>query len=493
MRPIFIHNTVSSLQLPSVMQNIGLAVLAIFIPIAISLLEQSDDQDYRVLDKAVKQDHILGAKTFLWKVGLIFIPMLLWDINSSFFKVLIFISWATGVCLVLATLIKAYKWIREGRTQHRLAYLRSRISGTDLPDLWKSVWDASGKEPQADEQYFKVFVGLIQKLTIATNPPASDIRLAALLVRDAQPFFLKRTIFYLTSKDDAFSKVLDWHFSAWSGEYKYLVQKDTSDSWIGWRELSAVLDEIVRSITVRTLKERHSFGFFELFGKHVQKHQKESVHGDQHDYQYIQTLFQVFYPTFFENIHESEERYDIWGHYFPKEWFVTKPNLDDEENISARGTMIEFFRWAEGRIARGSVDKKEWDGALEDVAKELFPTTDPMIWALILTFAIRPWVNNKRLESLIERPMSFGLVSRIKTFWGEYDDSKGALIAEDEQEVDATIELAIKILPSVFTKDNINSWVIELTGLTTYQDESREEYRRKQILDIFKRIQSKLE
>ena len=487
MRPIFIQNVIASAHLPTVMQNIGLAVLAIFIPIAISLLEQSDDQDYRVLDKAVKQDHILGAKTFLWKVGLIFVPMLLWDIDSVFLKFLVFALWGTGVYLVLATLIKAYHWIREGRTEHRLAYLASRNDGKDLPDLWKSVWEATGKEPQADEKYFKLFASLIGKLIAPANLQASNIILVDQITRDAHPFFLKRAIMYLTSRDDAFSKILDWHFWAWSAEYKHLVEKDTSDSWIGLRQLSAVLDDILKLVTERSLKERYSFGFFELLDKHIKRHQKEFIHGDKHDYYYLESFFQVFYPVFFANIHESDERFDIWSHYFPKEWLVTKASLDDKENISARGTMISFFRWAEDRIRL--TDKKEWDGALEDAAKEIFPTTDPMVWAVILTFAMRPWSNNQRIKNLIEHPMSFGLVSRIRTFWGEYDEHKEALIQEGEQELQATIELAIKIFPGTFKEDSLNDWVKELEVLS-YSEESREESRRKYVLDIFKRTLS---
>ena len=48
----FIDHINISMELPTVMQNIGLALLTIFIPVALFLFEKNDESNFKTLDKA---------------------------------------------------------------------------------------------------------------------------------------------------------------------------------------------------------------------------------------------------------------------------------------------------------------------------------------------------------------------------------------------------------------------------------------------------------
>ena len=479
-----------SSRLPDAMQNIGLALLAVFIPLAISLFEQADEPGYEVVDKVVKQEYILGARSFLWKIAAIFTPLLLWDLPIYQIKIVLIVIWAFGVFLMVKTLVVSYQWLREGRTERRLACLRSRSVDKDTPNLWKSVWGALGDNAQIGEWYFKVFTDLVGSLIgFPDGGTTENRRLAARLLHDSHAFFLKRPIFYLTSQDDAFGQILHWHFSVWEEEYRRISRdkdKDLED-WMGWHELSSALDEILRIVTERSVKDDHAFGFFELIKRHVQEYQLKSIQGDTNKHFYLQSLFQVFCPTFFESIHDAKDKYDIWHHYFPKEWLITKASLEDKNTLVARGLVHEFFDWAEPRIRLSG--ERDIDFALDDATRELFPTTDPSVWADLITLALRPWVNDKRMESLIDSPPNFGVIGRIRTFWGDYEKQKDSIVAEQEEEVRATIELAAKFFPPTFSDKQLSNYLAELESLA-YPDDQKKEIHRTVWIALIKKIQS---
>jgi len=108
-------------------------------------------------------------------------------------------------------------------------------------------------------------------------------------------------------------------------EYEYLLlgQDKKLDEWSMYSELSRTLDSIFRKVGIRALKENASFSFFDKFKKHAEKYKKESVSSRS----YVESLFNTFYQIFFQNIYDAPERFDIWEHYFPKEWKIIKSNI----------------------------------------------------------------------------------------------------------------------------------------------------------------------
>jgi len=113
----------------------------------------------------------------------------------------------------------------------------------------------------------------------------------------------------------------------------------------------------------------------------------------------ISLLYLTFFTKcFFENIAKSTEKNDIWEHYFPKEWKITKNNLENKKNIIAKISRYKFLQWAQVRIWQA---KEEFDRDLDDISRNLFPEVEPIIRARILIFIFTGYGRN-RVKSVVE-------------------------------------------------------------------------------------------
>lgn len=470
------------------MQNIGLALLTIFIPVALFLFEKNDENNFKTLDKAVILDHLVDARNLLWKIALIFAPLLLWDIESCVTRTIIFVLWAVGVGLVVATLAKSYNWIRQGRFQYRFGYLKKIKNGSELEDLWRSVWEASGTNGQNDIEFFKIFSLLVDAL-YTDEENTANLNLLAKLLNDFQTFIKKRSFIFLTAKDDVFQKVLQWHFIIWQREYKYLIQDNKLEQFSGYGNISSILDAIVRSVTDRALKDEMAYGFFKLMEAHVESHKKDCVINVPHIYSYVESLLTVFYNSFFEKIENARDRYDIWQHYFPKSWLITKQNITGPENTPTRVTVNNFIMWARDRIKLPKKGEMEYDNALEGVSREIFPTVEPFFWGTMLTLLMRPWGDNDRMQTLVEYPRSFGYVGRVYTSWyeGKEDHSEKMIAENREGEMINSIDLLLTLFPTEFTKEKLNGYITEL-GSLKYEKGVKEYNYKEQVLSYMRKI-----
>jgi hypothetical protein len=226
-----------------------------------------------------------------------------------------------------------------------------------------------------------------------------NLIIASKLLGDFNNFLDKRSTTFLTRFDGMLDSILQWHFGVWKKEHEYLGQDNKLEEWSMYSDLSRTIDSIFRQIGVRALKEKASFSFFKKLERHAEKYKKESVSSRYYD----ESLFDTFYQVFFQNIYDSPERFNIWNHYFPKKWKVTKSNLDSSENIITKISLNNFFEWAHDRIWQTSEEK---DFPLNDVSTNLFPEVDPILWAKILIFIFAPY-SEDRLRSVIERPWNF--------------------------------------------------------------------------------------
>lgn len=179
---------------------------------------------------------------------------------------------------------------------------------------------------------------------------------------------------------------------------------------------------------------------------------------------------------------------DVWKEpYFPKEWKITKSNLQDKDNIIAGLSLKNYIFWAQDKIQRNTNENK-FDSQLDTVAANLFPELDPMLWAKLLTFIMRPWGEN-RMESLIQQETIFG---HARPFFGvisggserDFFAQRDRVVNEQEK---ATLELAILIFPDSFTAEKMEEYLSELKKLKCAPD-SIEEAGRKDFISIFEKI-----
>jgi len=320
-----------------------------------------------------------------------------------------------------------------------------------------------------------------------------NLKTISKLLGDFDAFINSRSIILLMWPNEASPKILEWHFEIWKKEYKYLTKKDKLDEWSSYSEISRILDSLLQKIEERSLKEREGFSFFENFKKHAEKYKKQYIESEDRSkkYYYVKSLFSIFYRVFFGTIESSPERDDIWEHYFPKEWKITKTNLENKENIITRISLNEFLHWARDRIWQA---KEDFDRNLDDVSNNLFPEVEPVLWARILIFVFSPYGENK-VKSVIERPWNFGFVGRIRTYSGYPEDNEEEfrkkmdemMYSAEKVETNSTFELAYLLFPTQFSKENLEKYINNLKELK-YGKESKEENKRLRLLGIFEEM-----
>ena len=261
---------------------------------------------------------------------------------------------------------------------------------------------------------------------------------------------------------------------------EYSNKADCRKEWIVYNSILRDLNFIVRNIEEQALKGNMPFFFFECFKKHVEEYKEEKIEDkSKRTRHYIESLFRTFYQVFFENIKDAPEKYDIWEYYFPKEWTITKGNLENEDNYVSRISRDIFFKWAYPRIQQPTAD---YDGILEEAIKNLFHEVSPIEWSRILLFVYTPHDPNCKVKSVIERRWNFGTSMHFIGDKNEFDE----YIQQQEKNA---LELALFLFVKQFEKENLKKYIEALKALESeYKNDSTEEGHRLRLLYILERM-----
>lgn len=168
---IYIFNKLEKLNdLANVMQNIGLALLTILIPLAIAILtnvyRKREDQniEFRDLDLHVILDKIFKIKKLLIYNALIFFPIIFWEISSGAQRFLEIFFSIVGICLTIRTILDNYLWIKGNVFKFRFSYLKSLKNYEDLESVWRSVWQTKNINIRNEKEFLKIFLSTINYL-----------------------------------------------------------------------------------------------------------------------------------------------------------------------------------------------------------------------------------------------------------------------------------------------------------------------------------------
>ena len=449
-------------------QGVGLAFVTFLIPIAVMIFKETEFQD---LDRNVILDHVLDVRFLVTSLALLILSPFLWKMHLSALVWIGFFVWILSIAFLLETLQTCYQWNKGGKFQLRFSYLKRLGDLKDMEESWRSVWNAEKTNSQNERKFFEIFTSKIDSFL---NNKEEHLNAAFRLLDDFELFIKNRPINFLIFLEKFFPKILEWHFKTWSKQEEHLRQDGNQDIWINYNGILRVLGDIIKKIEERILKEGSAHSFFKYLEAHTQ-----SIEICKNK-QYLKDLFDIICPTFFDNIADSPERYDIWHHYLPEDWKVTKEDFQKKSTI-VTSFLDNFIRWAEGRIIRPESD---FDRKLENVASELFPEVDPDAWSLILIFVLPFHDIQNESKSIIEHKKTFGHIGRIRTGWGEYSVERH--IADEKQEINNTIELSMLIFEPVFTEKNLEKYITELKALESeYGKKTNEERKRLKLLNLF--------
>ncbi len=462
------------------MQNVGLGLLSIFIPIAIFIFDRKDDQPFKRLDKSVVLDYIIRAPSLLWKIALIFLPLLFWDASTVYVKLAISILWLVGVSLVVEALMNAYTWIRKERFKYRLGYLKEVYFSNELEELWRSVWESIDINSRNEESFFEIFSGHVKALL--EKKGLIDLILLSKLLNDFQLFVKQRSYVFLTWPKGVFEKTLEWHYIAWE---KACIERDPESKKLHLRteyyDILEIIDMMIYSIGDKTLKGDKNSSFFISIHKHASKYKDKEI--KRHTYP--ESLIQTFFSLLLSNSETSKNNYDSWKN-FPTDWLITYESLDSEQQPIIKVIFETYRTWLQNRLM--SQPSGKLDFILENVSKELFPNADPFFLATIMTLCHRTWYGESRIKALIDVDRSFGLFGKITT--GVVKSEKDiADVVNDRRnnDLDSTARFVLKLLPAEFSEKIIKNYITELGSFNYASDDHRESYRL-EVLDYMKRL-----
>lgn len=479
---VLVTSFLSMDSLPELMQGLAGAIITIQISFAVGILIESYQRRGEVngaLDLRVFLDEVWKFKLTLFATLVAFITPFFLVYESIINDLVFFLTWIVSIIFLTKSLIRLYNGVKNTGNEFKLKYISRKKDKTDTQESWRSLWSGKSASRFEDKDYFDHFSSDIDNYLVSNNQ--EDVRFAGRLLNDFHDFIDNRDSIFLLSFDNCFPKILEWHFIIWKNQYgtfsKENINKIDRSSYF---EIDYIVDNIIRKITTEALtNKQRSFSYFKHLKKHFRKYSSESIEGEKHEYIYLETV--PIYQDLFDKIPGSSESHDIWGHYFPEEWKVTKKNF--ENHIESRIFFKSFLNWVQSRIWGNN--EEGWDKILDNISKELFPSTDPMTWSRIITFVFSPW-GESRMKNIVERDRNFGYVGRTVAGSGDEDISKKLHDLTKESE-ESTFDLALFFFGNVFSKGSVEQWISELKNLDYTKDS--EHYSEKIIwLEILSRI-----
>jgi hypothetical protein len=471
----FLIKFLSSELLPTLMQNIGIAFVTLLIPLVLFIFEKEYLFEW---DKIVILDKVINAKYLIISFGLIFFPLFMWNYDSYILKFILFIFFLCGVSILINILFNSYHWIKtieieshhdsnNFRSSLRNKYLKEVTNLSEKEKVWSLTWRNNIPNLLDERNFIKKFIINIDALVSSYS-----LDMLSRYLQTFIEFVEKRSLYDFVIFNDLFPKILEWRFLFYQREKQ---ERDSDEKkWFAIYNINENLIKLIKIFVFSAINKSHSFLFFRILKNYVQGKKDNFLKG----------LFaQSICSTFFDNIAEAKDKYDIWHHYFPQEWKITRETIEDQDNIISNIWLSEFFHWAPNRILSPK-GNKDFDENLEEISKELFPSVEPILWSKILIFLFTPWGEGDRMKSLVEREPNFGLMGRGYTAWGSEDAD---IYKEIEKQNQATIELALLLFPGNFREEQLNKFIRDLKKLK-YNDEAIEESRRKKYISIFEQI-----
>ncbi len=478
--------------LPELMQGAGVAVLTLLISFAIGIFIHhlgDGERKGNFLDLHIALDYVWRFKQSVVLLVVVVITPFFMGVSNITIQLTAFILWAVALIGLILISLRLYAWVKGDKDDFRREYLSDfPKSPTDKivtwGDFWSTDWNAQKRFTEPD--FFVPFSKEID--TLLKSEKKEDWQTLKKLLDGFVSKIENRNRVFLLVFPEFFPKVLEWHFILWKKQYsEYAKDKVKTpvrvDSHVF--EVDQLIDTTIKFVTKEALigKSGNAFSYFKTLEEHIDKYQDELIVGEKHTYLYIEQL--PIYEDCFNMIPQSQESYNIWEHYFPESWKITISNLD--KNKISNLWYRRFLDWSQSRMMS---EKKEWDKDLEEISKELFPSVDPITWAKIYTFVVRPW-SDSRVKSVIDRGVNFGYAGRVVSGWGDDFESNFSKIYEAELE--STFDLAMYLFGNrVFTKENLNSWIAELQALE-YPEDS-DEFKRKQVWSgIFQALKKRVD
>ena len=491
-----INNEVSKLNgLPTVMQNTGLALLTILIPLAIVILtevykERLNSKKMEIpfveLDLHVVLDHIFKVKWLIFYSIITFLPLAFWELWNGNLHLLFASVSSVGMVLTISIILNVYKWtkgnILSDIFEFRFSYLkRKKIS--DISNVWGSIWNCTEIQPVHERQFFMIFASQIDKIVKKRNIASTELASLLQLIKDFADCIEKRSIFFVTFDITVLPKVFEWNFYFWK-KFRLSLTKQLADTqksvwdFANWMTFPQYMRKVVTKICEISVKQHSTCILLRELQKHSAKYFKEEVkirEGNIHTY--AEELFEIFTPLFFDE-KDVLDSHNFWESV-PSEWKVTEATINQKGNFELQLLIRGFFE----RFASDLYSNKV---AIGRAIPFFFPEIDSSKFANILIFV--DTLEDNRIKSAIDRDWRIiPYAWRFVAFRGRYGtDADAEIEAQQKAETQATYKLVYHFpdLREMFSAEHLNEYIANAKALT-YPKDSKEELHQQRLIEIF--------
>jgi hypothetical protein len=468
----------------NILSDIGIALITTLIPLSIFIFGQK--REFNDLDINVISDYIIQVRFFLLYLGLIFLPLLFWNISPPEIRFLGLTLWSIGVYFLTKILTKIYHWIKKDRFKLRFDYLKNLNDLTYLQDVWYSVWQEKisiNHERRFLEIFFSKINDLLEKKS--ENNLVVSNHLLEVFLREIDKRELDSLLIAENDQKSIFAFILKCHFINWKQEYFNIK----------------LLELIIIKIIEKALTEEEPLSYY--YTKPIGGVIKNHLNEIENKYKELESEKKILYITeFLNNIlwyfiedENFSKKEDLWKYIMPNEYKITTNNLKDENKrkIINESLLENFLDFLFRRLNSYKYKKIDFDEMLDKISRNLFPTTDPILWSRILIFFysyICCHSNDhhikikSEIELTIENNWSFGYFSRVKIFTGE--EWRVEVKKSFDSESEETFNLAYFLFPKIFTKDNLQKYINELKNLK-YKDEEKK-LKKEELLNVFQKM-----
>jgi hypothetical protein len=465
---------------PSLLQNIIISILAIFIPFVIVFLTAvlNSEKQRSNLTKKVLINEIFSPKKIFWLsvIGIILFSLFAGENISTGKKLAALLLAIIIIALFLSSFKKMLKFSEGNITELEFLFLkkskfskifrkRNKQRGQKMIEAWESFWSA--KNIFDERKFISIY---ISRINTAFELKMFDVgvKLSETLLNNIE----NRDYFIIYN--EILSNTLMWDELLWNEQQKWLKNySKVNKSKTFWEKYTPTFKKIFTSIFKHKKDEyfwqwnffhnryltkitdlmlttgQDAFQFFDIFKSHLhQAENKLNLLIDQDEknkyFIYVTNLISDFTRIFYDKVSSASSQYSIWEDYFPEEWKITSNNSNN--NIS-RIILNEFLKWSRDRIIRDN--KQDFDNNLTNVINGLFPNIDSLYFS---TFII--WYLLYDLKNVVAKEINFYVLSVGVSWAGEMDDKQiDEMFREKEN---AKKEETIKIIMGYFS----HSWSV---------------------------------
>jgi len=140
-------------------QGVGLALLTILIPLAISVFSSfiGSKRKEKHIETLVMIDYVLDIKKLIIAISFIFLPVLFWEESTITFRLLELSIWFTGMIILINQLNRVYMWIKSLDFQFYFLYLEKLKNKDEIEGAWNSIWQNKDMNFSDETQFLRIF------------------------------------------------------------------------------------------------------------------------------------------------------------------------------------------------------------------------------------------------------------------------------------------------------------------------------------------------